>query len=679
DPTFGNGGLAYVDFSGGADAIQSIAFDGQGRILVAGMANGAAAVARLSADGVPDATFGPGGVRTVTLPVNDSVGGQFVRVAADGNTAIVVAGTASTPDGPDFFTARFDAANGAQQWLAVTDLDRQIDSGAPPSFDTANALVVLPDHSIIVGGGSSDAISNMDEFALVKYDASGVPLNTFGVNGVVRFDVGGMDDINAMTLAGGNVYAAGCTGASGDQIAVAQLDFNGNLTGLGTAVLAPVGQSMPGGATGVAVDGAGKVVVAATLAGSPFQVAAARFNPNGTADTAFDTDALDDGLQPLTLPDVGASANALASSLAMLDDGQIAIAGLADGSPITGGIDMILVRLNGDPVNHAPVPTFINHPATGTQGSALAYSATFSDPGDPAPHAESWTVIDASNNVVATGTGGTFNWTPAAAGTFTVTYTVTDQGGLSGSISQSVVISPAVTTGTAVVIAGVLTVTGTAGGDGITLGLGAGGNYVVTINTQPAFVFPFASVGGIRIDGGDGNDVILVTNSVSVAAEIHGGNGSDILTGGGSNDVLLGEGGNDFLYGAAGDDVFVGGGGDDVLFGGNGRDVLIGGDGSDFIAGNNGDDLLIAGTTAHDNNVSALSQIRLVWGGGGDYDARVNALKAGLLADGNLFDDSDVDVLSGNNGKDWFVANRDGSALDIVLDIQKKETVTDVD
>ncbi|MFT3988521.1 calcium-binding protein [Aestuariivirga sp.] len=124
-----------------------------------------------------------------------------------------------------------------------------------------------------------------------------------------------------------------------------------------------------------------------------------------------------------------------------------------------------------------------------------------------------------------------------------------------------------------------------------------------------------------KIDGGTGNDYVIVYRSGSTAAFtinlLHGGGGTDIgdgttlkhfdgllfeggsgsdrvvggnglsdtlldnLSGGGGNDFLKGLDGNDQLNGGTGNDTLIGDAGDDSLAGGEGRDVMTGGAGAD--------------------------------------------------------------------------------------------------
>lgn len=103
---------------------------------------------------------------------------------------------------------------------------------------------------------------------------------------------------------------------------------------------------------------------------------------------------------------------------------------------------------------------------------------------------------------------------------------------------------------------------------------------------------------------------------------------------------------------------------------------------------------MIAGYTAYDANDLALSSILQEWTSSHGYPARVaniqtgTGLTGGFRLNGNagmlqtVFNDNDVDTLTGNEGRDWFLANQladNGGALDRVIDQASNENWSDTD
>jgi len=124
------------------------------------------------------------------------------------------------------------------------------------------------------------------------------------------------------------------------------------------------------------------------------------------------------------------------------------------------------------------------------------------------------------------------------------------------------------------------------------------------------------------------------------------------------------------------------------------RRLPVGGNGSDDLNGNANDDVFIAGTTAHDDDCAALDLILAEWTSGRSYSERVSNLRGlgttganqgvVLTADGSsatVHDDGAVDRLQGA-GRDWFLLNKNGDhggAHDVLADLQRGETASDVD
>jgi len=118
-------------------------------------------------------------------------------------------------------------------------------------------------------------------------------------------------------------------------------------------------------------------------------------------------------------------------------------------------------------------------------------------------------------------------------------------------------------------------------------------------------VFANTEIRNVRTFGG--NDIVSIAATApgqpTLAFNIYGGDGADILTGGSGDDWLFGEAGNDRLDGRVGNDHLFGGSlvynpavadGDDALYGGLGNDYLNGGNGRNVLYGQNGNDVLVA-------------------------------------------------------------------------------------
>jgi hypothetical protein len=173
---------------------------------------------------------------------------------------------------------------------------------------------------------------------------------------------------------------------------------------------------------------------------------------------------------------------------------------------------------------------------------------------------------------------------------------------------------------------------------------------------------------------------VLVASGVALAVNkigtndpdtLRGTNGADNLLGNGANDVLyalagrdnlLGGEGKDWLmggnkrrpFGAEGDKNMVGGAGNDGVLGGIGSDNTLGGSGNDFLNGDIGSDRAVGGE-GRDLIEGSTGSDGLLGQGGGDW-----------LVDGNFYDASKDDVLSGGEGDDILFAYHVPAVRDIV-------------
>ena len=178
-------------------------------------------------------------------------------------------------------------------------------------------------------------------------------------------------------------------------------------------------------------------------------------------------------------------------------------------------------------------------------------------------------------------------------------------------------------------------------------------------------------VGRTDVNGGDGNDTMLVgsledvsgtlvvingddgDDTLSAASvrigdvrlRLDGGDGADTLTGSLDGDTLWGGLGDDRADGGRGDDTMVGGEGDDDFDGQDGDDVIIGNDGNDTLDGGEGHDSL-SGNAGFDSLTGGIGRDTL--SGGDDDDAL-----SGSQHDDSLMGDAGQDSLYGGTGNDY--------------------------
>lgn len=246
DRSFGNSGIAMVSFSNGFDEVAAAALQPDGKIVLAGLEDFNAedhsfALARLNADGSPDASFGSRGKVTTDF-FGKGCDALAMAVQADGK--IVAAGRAyGSPD--VMVMARYNPDG---------SLDKRFGTGGKVSYDffgrggEAHALAVQRDGKIIVGGiaGYDRPAHPRIDFAVLRYNPDGSLDTDFDGDGVAITDSGSLYDFStAMAIqADGRIILGGDTGDDNgpDDLVVArylntlppfaqciQDDANGNL------------------------------------------------------------------------------------------------------------------------------------------------------------------------------------------------------------------------------------------------------------------------------------------------------------------------------------------------------------------------------------------------------------------------------------------------------------------
>jgi len=671
DAGFDGDGRVLTDFGYGRDSAYGMDLQSDGKIVVAGYADQGPtdygiALARYNTDGSLDNAFGTGGKVTTDVTVSSENYAHDVAMASQSNGKIVVAGTIrGTVDDADFALARYNA-DGSLDTAFGSNGKVTTDFGS--TSDHAWSVAVQTDGKIVVAGYSDQGDTDYD-FALVRYHTDGSPDDTFGTGGKVTTDFGFSYD-RAVAVAvdpDGKIVVAGYSDQedTGHDFALARYNGDGSLdTTFGTDGLVTTDfGSATDDAWAVAVQADRKIVAAGFSGqdGTGHDFALARYNTDGSLDTAFDADGR-------VTTDFGSSRD-YAYGIALQEDGKIVAVGFSDQGGT--GDDFALARYNTD-----------GSPDTAFDADGKV-TTDFASPRDRAYGV----AVQSDGKVVAAGyayqgsTGADFALaryhTDGRLDTdFDTDGKVTTDFGSSLDRASGI----ALQSDGKIVAAGfsqqdgtgrdfalaryiglvedtaylatdhyqegtMLVAVGTSGDDRVLFSPGANaGQIVVKINgtTKGAF----EPTGRLVAYGLGGNDTIQVAASIELAAWLYGGAGNDRLKGGAGHDVLDGEEG------------------DDLLVGQSGRDILVGGLGGDRIVGNTDDDVLIAGCLTFGDTDQAICAIRREWLSDHDYQTRIENL-SGVTRDGlndgyflilgeTVENDSDDDKLTGSAGLDWF-------------------------
>ena len=233
DSSFGSGGKMSLDVDGSVDTVRALAVQDDGRILLAGDSTfpsqgnlSKMTVIRLLANGLRDTTFGSNGVANVSFGNFDE--GHALAVQSDGK--ILVGGIGDS----DFAVARF---------LANGQLDTSFGSGGMVThdfagqFDFLQDLRVLPDWNgqgeriLAVGSARATSSASSEAFAALMLDLDGNPEAGFGSNGAVVDDLlpGQAEHATAAALVNGRIVLAGeATVAGQTDFAMLGLTLTGN-------------------------------------------------------------------------------------------------------------------------------------------------------------------------------------------------------------------------------------------------------------------------------------------------------------------------------------------------------------------------------------------------------------------------------------------------------------------
>lgn len=327
DPSFGTGGVVRSDF-GGFETATAVAIAEDDSIVAGGLDNFTDfVVARYTANGTPDPTFGSqGSVRTpVGAPLADVAiqpDGRILAVGGAGDVVLIRYNTDGSLD------SSFGAGG-----LVISDLG---------GHDAGAAIAQQPDGKIVVVGSGGPSFSAV--FAVARYNADGTLDPSFGTGGTVFSDIGSGASSGAVDVhlqPDGGIIAAGFVYSGGYlDFAVVRYGSDGVLDPtFGDQGVATVDFGGDDGVGGLAVDGGGRLVLAGGTR-SPGTTAAdfalVRLRPDGSIDDGF-------GAGGRVVTDFGGASDT-ATAVVSQPDGAL----LVLGQSVVNTADFALARYTAD-------------------------------------------------------------------------------------------------------------------------------------------------------------------------------------------------------------------------------------------------------------------------------------------------------------------------------------------
>ena len=347
DTTFGTNGKVTTDLGSTQDRPTSMVQQSDGKLVVAGYTrpggNREFALARYTAAGVLDTAFGnQGKVIHAIGDGDDRIGGLGLQSSGK----IVAAGRSDNGSHDDFAIARYTTA-GALDTSFGRDADND---GARDGYfttsvghraDIGEAVALQSDGKILVAGRSHNTV-NWD-FGLARYNADASLDIGFGIDGRVNTDFASGNDqgFGVAVQSDGKIVAAGYANTgSNDDFALARYNADGVLDTTFDSDGKVTTDFSSGEDRGFAMSlqSGGKIVVAGYANnGSNDDFAMARYNANGSLDSTFGT-----GGKVTTA--IG-SGNDRIRAIALQSDGKIVAAGYANNGT---DWDFALARYNAD-------------------------------------------------------------------------------------------------------------------------------------------------------------------------------------------------------------------------------------------------------------------------------------------------------------------------------------------
>ena len=286
----------------GTSSGRTVAIDANGKILAGGSGalQGSTitgfAVARFNADGTPDTGFGGG---TGYVLVGFSSGSTFFNsgvqsIAFQSDGKIILAGYAGSANGSLFaVVTRLNTDGTVDSGFAANGSNVSQYGGTTASF---NSVVVLPDNSIYAAGSAS--VGGSGRFLLAKLTAGGALDTTFGTSGSTTTSFTGNAKAVSMAVNSSNGTIV-LGGDVSNDCALARYASNGALDtafGTGGKVVAAIVANNPDNIYKVFVSSSGVITALGTLAPAGLERhLLLRFTATGAPDPTFGTNGVAGG------------------------------------------------------------------------------------------------------------------------------------------------------------------------------------------------------------------------------------------------------------------------------------------------------------------------------------------------------------------------------------------------
>lgn len=336
DTAFSTDGLVKTQFAGFTEATATaVAVDADGRYVVAGYVRTSGArrfaLARYNADGTLDASFSGDGKQVTALADSGDCGAQAVAIDADGR--IVAAGFGTKYGNKVFAVARY-TANGQLDATFGGGAGSVLTGHVGLTGSSARAAVIEGSGRILTAGHAF--VAGQNNYALAAYEPDGTLSPSFSDDGkTIGLDGGSPGEAWASDVAvdaAGRIVACGTSKRGGGpkrHILLVRLTPDGvwdpdfAVNGSTTLSIDPAYDDF---AQAMAIDADGRIVAALhTEIGGAHKFGVGRFTADGEWDAAFGTDG-----RTLTAISGWAAATCLAINPA---NGKIVVGGSAALAP----------------------------------------------------------------------------------------------------------------------------------------------------------------------------------------------------------------------------------------------------------------------------------------------------------------------------------------------------------